>query len=71
MKKANVKIGEAYLCKVSGRLTRVRILRESPYGGWEAVNEDTRRDVRIRSAQRLRCPARLLEKTPTALAPTC
>ena len=55
VKKANVKIGGTYVCKVSGRLAKVRILRESPHGGWDAVNEVTRRDVRIRSAQRLRC----------------
>ena len=54
MKKNDVEIGAAYVAKVSGKLARVRIERESPYGGWEAVNVDTGRRVRIKSAQRLR-----------------
>lgn len=54
MKKAQVKIGGRYVAKVSDGLTTVRILRESPYGGWDATNEGTGRAVRVRSAQRLR-----------------
>ncbi len=57
MKKSDVQIGQAYLAKVSGKLARVRIERESPYGGWEAVNAQTGRRVRIKSAQRLRFEA--------------
>ncbi len=54
MKKNDVQIGQTYLAKVSGKLARVRIERESPYGGWDATNVHTGRRVRIKSAQRLR-----------------
>jgi len=54
MKKAEIEIGGVYVAKVSGRLVTVRIDGESPYGGWNATNLATRRDVRIRSAARLR-----------------
>lgn len=54
MKKAQVKVGGRYEAKVSDGMTVVRILRESPYGGWDATNERTGRAVRVRSAQRLR-----------------
>ena len=54
MKKRDVVIGAVYEAKVSGKLCPVRIRRESPYGGWDATNMSTGRDVRIKSAQRLR-----------------
>jgi len=54
MKKNDVETGATYVAKVSGKLARVRIERESPYGGWDAKNVDTGRRVRIRTAQRLR-----------------
>jgi len=54
MKKSEVEIGRYYIVKVSGKLTRVKILRESPYGGWEGVNAETGRAVRIKTAARLR-----------------
>lgn len=54
MKKNDVEIGAAYVAKVSGRLTRVRIAGISPHGGWNAVNVETGRAVRIRTAGRLR-----------------
>lgn len=57
MKKNEVEIGRHYIVKVSGKLTRVKILRESPYGGWEGVNAGTGRAVRIKTAARLRKPA--------------
>jgi hypothetical protein len=34
----------------------VRITSESPHGGWNAVNTTTGREIRIRSAARLRRP---------------
>jgi hypothetical protein len=74
MKKADVTIGATYIVKVSGKLTRVRLTRESPYGGWDGLNLATQREVRIRSAARLRAPvgqyrsARLNTTTPR-LAP--
>lgn len=54
MKKADVRIGATYAAKVSGRVVNVTLLRESPYGGWDARNEATGRAVRVKSAQRLR-----------------
>jgi hypothetical protein len=54
MKKRDIEIGKTYLAKVSGNLVPVRITSESAYGGWNAVNTTTGREVRIRSAARLR-----------------
>lgn len=54
MKKTDVKLGEVYEAKVSGIRTRVRLDRESQYGGWDATNLLTGRTVRIRTAARLR-----------------
>jgi hypothetical protein len=57
MKKNEVVIGGRYLAKVSGKVVPVRITGQSRYGGWEAVNAETNRAVRIKSPQRLRRPA--------------
>ncbi len=54
MKKRDVQLGGVYIAKVSGKLARVLVTGESPFGGWDAVNLDTKREVRIRGAQRLR-----------------
>lgn len=54
MKKVDVKPGSVYLCKVSGRVSKVLILKTSVYGGWDAKNLATGRVIRIRGAQRLR-----------------
>jgi len=54
MKKKDVVIGETYVVKVSGKLVPVRIERESPFGGWVGWNRLTRREVRIKTAARLR-----------------
>lgn len=54
MKKKDVTVGGEYRAIVSGSLCRVRLSAESPYGGWIAINLDTGRQIRIRSAQRLR-----------------
>jgi hypothetical protein len=53
MKKSQIGIGETYLAKVSGKLVQVRIIRESVYGGWLAINLSTGREVRIKTAARL------------------
>ena len=58
MKKNEITIGGIYAAKVSGKVVPVKITGESPYGGWDAVNTQTRRAVRIRSAARLRRPIR-------------
>ncbi len=54
MQKQNVRIGATYVVKVSGNLTKVRITRESPNGGWYGTNQATGREIRIRTAARLR-----------------
>ena len=56
MKKAEVKVGETYAVKVSGNVVPVVIDEEHPNGGWVGTNQETNRQVRVKSAQRLRCP---------------
>ena len=58
MKKNEITIGGIYAAKVSGKVVPVRITGESPYGGWDAVNTQTKRAIRVRSAARLRRPVR-------------
>lgn len=53
MKKADVKVGEVYLAKVSGKVVRVKLDAVSPFGGWLGTNKATGRQVRIKSAARL------------------
>ena len=57
MKKSEIEVGTTYIAKVIGVLAKVRITGESPYGGWRGKNLATGREVRIRSAARLRRPA--------------
>lgn len=57
MKKDEIKIGGTYLAKVSDKVVPVRINAENGHGGWDATNLLTDKKVRIKSAQRLRCPA--------------
>ena len=68
MKKNDVKIGGLYKAKVTDKLTGVRIMKESPHGGWDAVNLATGKKVRIKSPARLRGPwnPRPAAKTPTS-----
>ncbi len=55
MRKADVVLGRTYIVKVSGKLAKVRLDRECTYGsGWLATNVATGREIRIRSAARLR-----------------
>jgi len=57
MKKDEIKIGETYTAKVSDKVVPVRIDKERPAsggGGWDGVNLLTNKQVRIKSAQRLR-----------------
>jgi hypothetical protein len=60
MRKAEVELGAVYAAKVSGKLTTVRIVNESTYGGWNAVNLTTKHQVRIRGAARLKRKVELL-----------
>ncbi|MCK6466344.1 MAG: winged helix-turn-helix domain-containing protein [Phycisphaerae bacterium] len=54
MKKNAVHLGGTYTATVSGKVVRIRIDAESPYGGWDATNLGTRKTIRVKSAQRLR-----------------
>ncbi len=54
MKKNEIKIGQAYMAKVTNTEAPVRIDAENPLGGWDAKNLITGRKVRIKTAQRLR-----------------
>ena len=54
MQKQNVHIGTTYIVKVSGTLAKVRLSREHPRGGWYGTNLATGREIRIRTAARLR-----------------
>jgi hypothetical protein len=58
MQKHNVKIGSTYIVKVSGSLAKVRITREHSRGGWYGTNLATGREIRIRTAARLRSEAK-------------
>lgn len=54
MKKSYVRIGATYTVRISGKLAPVKIICESPLGGWHGRNTQTGRAVRIRTAGRLR-----------------
>jgi len=54
MRNADIRIGHTYAAKVSGRVVPVRVITESPYGGWEAINLTTHRRIRVKSCQRFR-----------------
>ena len=56
MKKQDVQLGKHYVVKVSGKLVPVALVQENPLGGWNGINLQTHRGVRIRSAARLRRP---------------
>ena len=64
MKKNEVQIGATYLVSVTGKLAPVRIVCEHPHHGWNGVNVETKREVRIKSPQRLR---KRLDAAPRAL----
>lgn len=57
MQKQKVHIGSTYIVKVSGTLAKVRLTREHPRGGWYGTNLATGREIRIRTAARLRSEA--------------
>ena len=58
MQKQNVHIGTTYIVKVSGMLAKVRLTREHDRGGWYGTNLATGREIRIRTAGRLRSEAK-------------
>lgn len=53
MVRAQVEIGGTYRAKVSDKRVTVKIEGPSPYGGWNAINLETGRTVRIKTAGRL------------------
>ncbi|MCG3174642.1 MAG: hypothetical protein GMKNLPBB_02902 [Myxococcota bacterium] len=65
MKKNEVKVGGTYLAKVTDKVVQVRLDAEHPRGGWQATNLSTKKQIRIKSAQRLRGPAKPAAKTTT------
>lgn len=80
MKQAEVKVGEVYFAKVSGKLSRVKITEEcrprysysntsARHGGWSAVTIDTHRTIHIRSAAHLRKQAMQEHYHVTAIGP--
>lgn len=53
--KRDVEVGALYRAKVSTKIVTIRIIREHPRsGGWIAVNTETDRTIRIKSAAKLR-----------------
>jgi hypothetical protein len=66
MKKRDVVLGQVYAVKVSSRIQHVRLVAESPHGGWVGRNLQTGRAVRIRSAARLRYPVAQAPHDPQA-----
>ena len=57
MTKDEIKIGGNYLAKVTDRVVPIRIDALNRHGGWDATNLVTNKQIRIKSAQRLRGPA--------------
>lgn len=57
MLKDQVIIGGKYAATVSGKRAVIEIKSVSQYGGWNAVNTATGREVRVRTVRRLKHPA--------------
>lgn len=54
MKTKHIHLGEIYCATISGKKTEVKIIEESPLGGWIGINLLTKRNVRIKSGRKLR-----------------
>jgi hypothetical protein len=54
VRRADVFLGGFFAARVSGKPTVVLLSSESVSGGWEGINQETGRPVRIRTAARLR-----------------
>ena len=54
MRRAQIEMGGVYEVRVSGTLVPVRIRSEHWKSGWDGVNVLTGREIRIRTAGRLR-----------------
>jgi len=68
MKKSDVKIGQTYAAKVSDKLVQVRIDSVHSRQDWNATNTATGKRIHIKSAQRLRGPAKTSKKKLAAIA---
>lgn len=55
MKSKDAILGNVYIVKVSNNLVPVRLEQPSIYGGWVGRNMKTGREVRIKTAAKLRC----------------
>ena len=58
MKKQDVVLGQVDAVKLSGRIEPVRLVWDSPHGGWIGRNLRTGRVVRTRTAAKLRYPVK-------------
>ncbi len=65
MKKNEIKVGGMYRAKVSDKVVAVRIDSTHTKGGWNATNTATGKQIRIKSAQRLRGAAKTAAKGGT------
>lgn len=54
MRKENIEIGKIYQVKVSGKLVKVRVTANHSNGGYIGTNLATNRQIRIKTAARLR-----------------
>ena len=54
MLKKDVELGKVYVAKISGKLAHVKLTEACSHGGWYATNLDTGREIRIKSAAKLR-----------------
>lgn len=55
MKKSdNIAVGNTYIVRVSGHLVPIKLVESSPNGGWYGRNMTTGREIRIRTAAKLR-----------------
>jgi len=62
MKKSEVTIPGFYTAKVSGQIVTVKVYAIHRLGGWHAINMATGREIRIKTAARLR--SRVTEARP-------
>lgn len=54
MRSKDIQLGKVYAVKVSGSIAPVRLTGENRYGGYDGRNLKTNREIRIRTAVRLR-----------------
>ena len=54
MKKEDIEVSGLYTMKVGKNTTAIRITHENPHGGWNGININTNKPIRIRTASRIR-----------------